>query len=171
MIGFYPYFLSSLPFLEFNAELPFSPEEFVNKAAEFLSSLDLTMLKNALSPVASIGPVHPVTKNWLEFNIVFKNELARLRATKKKIPVEKYIRPQKEQNLNLIPLIQHAIRQPSPIDAEKELDGIKWRYLEELSLGHYFDLQAVIIYLYKLKIIERWSKIQKADKEKILLSL
>ena len=48
------------------------------------------------------------------------------------------------------------------------LDQARWAKLDELSFGHYFDLEALIIYAYKLRLLERWEKIRTADKERLL---
>jgi hypothetical protein len=51
----------------------------------------------------------------------------------------------------------------SPLDAEKNLDEIRWKALEELATGHYFDLDALITYAYRLLILLRWEQIRTAD--------
>jgi hypothetical protein len=54
------------------------------------------------------------------------------------------------------------------LEAEKALDLERWQLLEELACGHYFDLDALLIYALKLLILERWAKINLADKEHIM---
>ncbi|MFH0827465.1 MAG: DUF2764 family protein, partial [Candidatus Omnitrophota bacterium] len=70
------------------------------------------------------------------------------------------------------PAISHlalnAHRSPSLLEGERMLDAERWRFLDELSLGHYFDLDFLIVYLLKLLILERWEKIRTADKEQFL---
>jgi len=53
-------------------------------------------------------------------------------------------------------------------EAEKSLDEARWKFLDELSFGHYFDLDILIVYVLKLLLLERWGKINTADKTKIL---
>jgi len=60
------------------------------------------------------------------------------------------------------------LRNPSIFEAERALDLERWRLLDELSFGHYFDFDALLIYALKLKILERWLKIEIADKERII---
>jgi hypothetical protein len=51
----------------------------------------------------------------------------------------------------------------SVLDAEKTLDEARWKALEELATGHYFDLDLLITYAYKLLILQRWENIRSAD--------
>jgi hypothetical protein len=48
------------------------------------------------------------------------------------------------------------------------LDEARWRMLEELCVGHYFDLDFLIIYALKLLILERWQRIRTADGGRLL---
>jgi hypothetical protein len=61
-----------------------------------------------------------------------------------------------------------AYRSASILEAEKILDQARWNFLDALSFGHYFDFDYLLVYGLKLKILERWEKIQKADKEILL---
>ena len=61
-----------------------------------------------------------------------------------------------------------AYRTPSVIEAERAIDQERWRALDDIALGHYFDIDALIVYAYKLKILERWETIRVADKKKAL---
>jgi hypothetical protein len=47
-------------------------------------------------------------------------------------------------------------------DAEKTLDEIRWKALEEFATGHYFDLAVLVTYAYKLLILQRWENIRSA---------
>jgi len=60
-----------------------------------------------------------------------------------------------------------AYKTPSILEAEKTLDQARWEFLDSLSIGHYFDFNYLLSYLLKLKILERWDRIQRADKERL----
>ena len=60
-----------------------------------------------------------------------------------------------------------AYKSTSILEAEKILDQARWEFLESLSFGHYFDFDLLLGYLLKLKILERWDKVQRADKERL----
>jgi hypothetical protein len=40
--------------------------------------------------------------------------------------------------------------------------------LEELSVGHYFDIELLMIYARKLSILEKWERVKAADAGKLL---
>jgi hypothetical protein len=62
----------------------------------------------------------------------------------------------------------NAYRKTSIIEAEKTLDAERWQYLDELSVGHYFDLDTLVIYAFKLLILEKWDRIATADAGRLL---
>ena len=45
---------------------------------------------------------------------------------------------------------------------------MRWKALEELSTGHYFDLDLLITYAYQLLILQRWENIRSADGKTLL---
>jgi len=49
-----------------------------------------------------------------------------------------------------LPAGMAATTHTSLADAEKTLDEIRWKALEEFATGHYFDLAVLITYAYKL---------------------
>ncbi len=46
-------------------------------------------------------------------------------------------------------------------DLEKYLFGVVWDHYRQLSLGHYFNFEAVIIYVLRWDIIYRWTRYNK----------
>jgi len=52
--------------------------------------------------------------------------------------------------------VEDALASPSLLDREKRLDDITWEKADALSTFHYFDLTAVLAYVTKLHIVDRW---------------
>ena len=48
-------------------------------------------------------------------------------------------------------------------ERERQLDEIRWKWLEDNSVFNYFTVERLFVFLLKLSIIERWSKLD-ADK-------
>lgn len=48
------------------------------------------------------------------------------------------------------------------LDRERGIDGLYWRKAEELTLFHYFDLTVILGFIARLKIIDRWMKLDEA---------
>jgi len=45
---------------------------------------------------------------------------------------------------------------PDLLDKEHEIDLFLWKWLDEYTFFHYFDVEKIMAYLFKLQIIERW---------------
>jgi hypothetical protein len=61
-----------------------------------------------------------------------------------------------------------AYRNQNILEAEKSLDLERWRFLDEVSAGHYFDIDSLIVYALKLKILIRWDKVYNTNSEMVL---
>lgn len=107
-------------------------------------------------------------EKWRSFDTALRNELAKIRATRRKEESIGYLRQSRYLDAGLAHLAAAACRNPSILEAERMLDEARWRFLEELSLGHYFDLDFLIVYAHKLLILERWEKARASDKPKVL---
>ncbi|MBU0502763.1 MAG: DUF2764 family protein [Candidatus Omnitrophota bacterium] len=167
MANLYPYLISSLPMLSFGAPAQFGLAELIEKCSGLIPCDHLETLRS-ISIEGPSGSLNPVIRKWSGFNITLKNELVKVRSTRKKARAEDYLRPGGYTEPSLYYLALAAHRNLSLLDGEKILDIARWKFLEELSFGHYFDLDLVIIYAYKLLILERWEKINTADRETLL---
>jgi len=49
---------------------------------------------------------------------------------------------------------------------EKEIDLLKWKWLEEQTFFKTFDIESVYAYLLKLEMIERWVALDKETGDK-----
>lgn len=169
MTDYYPYLISSLPYLHFGVRPPFSFEKFVSICARHIPEGDIEMLNSALAmQKAFYEGAQPTLSKWQAHETALRNEGVKIRASHKHLDPLKYLRGEGAIDLYLSHLVMSAHRSPSMLEAEKVLDGERWRFLDELSFGHYFDLDVLIIYGLKLLILERWEKINTADKAKVL---
>lgn len=48
------------------------------------------------------------------------------------------------------------------IEREQALDRFRWRKISEINLYHYFDIDVILAFLLKGKIVERWIKLDQA---------
>jgi hypothetical protein len=167
MPAYYTFLIASLPMLNLSAKAPFSLEDFLVKCKNLIPDKELEILLQACRQDAyALGRQSPVSlKKWAEFEIALRNELARSRAARRKVDPLKYLRLPDSPQAQISHLAAIAYRSTSILEAEKILDQSRWSFLEDLSFGHYFDFDYLLIYGLKLKILERWDKIQKSDKE------
>ncbi|MEW6101578.1 MAG: DUF2764 family protein [Candidatus Omnitrophota bacterium] len=169
MPAYYIYLISSLPMLHFGNKPPFSFEKFLNICQGLILEEDLVILKRiSRSGEYEDKEAHPALRAWYDFDTDLRNELVKIRAGHKKIEPAKYLRKDGFIESAVSHLAWNAHRSTSLLEGEKILDAGRWNKLEELSLGHYFDLDSLIIYAVKLLILERWERINSADKERLL---
>ena len=57
------------------------------------------------------------------------------------------------------------------IDREKGLDDIVWKKADALSTFHYFDITAVLAYVSKLHIVDRWLALDEAEGRELFRKL
>lgn len=153
--------------LHFGLRPPIPFEKFLLRCKELIPQKDFEVLENLPTQGAYKGTQETINK-WFDFDTMLRNELVKLRASRKKIEPAKYLRPDGYAGPSFYHIALAAQRNPSPQEAERSLDLARWNFLEELSFGHYFDLDFLIIYAYKLLILQRWERINLADKSKIL---
>ena len=173
MPAYYTYLISSLPMLNFFAKPPFSLEDFFAKCKNLIPEKEFEILRSVCQQdIYSLAiQSSDSLKQWANFEIALRNELVRARAGRKKIDPLKFLRLPDSPQAEISHLAMAAYRSISILGAEKILDQARWNFLEALSLGHYFDFDYLLVYGLKLKILERWDKIQKADKEHLLNSV
>jgi len=156
--------------LQFFAKVPFSLEIFFNKCKNLIPDKEFEILRSACGTNNFFLDIqnNNSLKQWASFEIALRNELVHARASRKKIDPLKFLHLPDAPQAQISHVAMAAYRSTSIWEAEKMLDQARWNFLEDLSLGHYFDFDYLLIYGLKLRILERWDKIQKADKEYLL---
>lgn len=142
---------------------------FLSRCAELIPQNDVALVKEALSTDAyALHVSAPATLlKWKEFDLALRNELVRARALRKKVDPARFLRHDTHFDMNITHIAQAALRQASILEAERYLDLERWKMLDEISGGHYFDLDFLLAYGLKLAILERWVKIEAADKAEL----
>lgn len=172
MANFYEYLISSLPMLHLTMKLPFTFENFLERCKNFISEEDFKQVEVVSLEWQEPGSQHATVRKWLEFDTGLRNEIARIRASRRHIDPARYLRIDAGfYGPGLAHLVLSSQRNPSLIEAQRILDEARWLFLEELSNGHYFDLEFLLAYAIKLRLLERWEKINNADKKKITSEL
>jgi len=155
----YYYLVASLPMLEFGMNAPFSYKDFVSLCKGQLLSSDMEVIERAsILPTEDIKDSSPTLQEWKRFDITLRNELVKSRAHKHgKDPIQ-YMRGD-HQDPFISHFTQYIVTEDSPIEAESSVDRKRWEKLEELKIGHYFDIDFLISYALQLQILERWNRI------------
>ena len=165
MADFYPYLIASLPMLHFGMKPPLSFERLIEVCLPFMPEKDFQVLRSLPGPeqYSEKEKYHRIVQKWIEFDGALRNELVRIRATQKQIEPVTYLRPNLENSSSFNPALMAVNMATTMIDTEKTLDETRWKALEDLASGHFFDLYFLITYALKLLILLRWENIRRAD--------
>lgn len=165
MANYYIYLISSLPSLDFNTKPPFLYEYFLNRCRDLIPEEDMAVMQSIQSPVFTCIDVKNQTLvRWRSFETMLRNELVKIRAARRKKDPAQYLREDAcPESSHAAHIAINAYRRPVLIESERALDHERWRYLDELAIGHYFDLDILVLYACKLKILEKWNAITSAD--------
>lgn len=167
MPQFHVYLISSLPMLHFGMKPPFSFEKFLKMCEGLVSDEDAAVIASVASRASSSRFTGLLAKTvlgkWYNFDTSLRNELVKIRAARKHIDPLKYLRHDGFTESSISHAALAAARNPSIIESEKMLDRQRWHFLDELSIGHYFDIDFLIIYALKLLILGRWGRINSTD--------
>jgi len=154
----------------FGMRPPFSSQDFLEECRDLIPEKDFTTLsglpKTEEATLSQIG--QPIIKAWIAFDTNLRNELVKVRSSYRHTDPAKYLRPDGYTGIATAHLALEAHKNTSLLEAERFLDQQRWKALEELQAGHFFDLEFIIIYAYQLRILERWEKIRLADKGLLL---
>jgi len=53
------------------------------------------------------------------------------------------------------------------LEKEQAIDGLLWNWIEENTFFHYFNIEKIMGYLFKIQIIERWRNLDKEQGDQI----
>jgi len=164
----YFYFAATLPMLEFESASPFSLEDFLLDCERLLDKHDFETITNALEasePDESVE--NDLVKDWKEFSHNLRNEAAWIRATEANKDPVSVLRGARTADALITDIMMQTDKSPDPLTTEKIIDQGRWKRLDELAAGHGFDLETIIVYAIKLKILSRYREIESAKGEDI----
>lgn len=170
----YYYQVSALPTVSLDSEQFPSQETFFEMCSDWMGPSDLELIQNTrLNPAAMDSePKNGLLNRWFIFESELRNESARVRGQKLKKDPTQFLRTD-ESGVYFAAYgassdgIKSAVQETSPLQGEKLLNQIRWAFLDEQSVGHIFDLEALQIYYLKLQILTRISNFkQKLGEER-----
>lgn len=150
----YYYLISSLPLLKFTEAPSITKEDFIAEAKKWLKYTDFIILfKVNINNLFEDEKDVSLLKRWKEFERSLREELAFFRSARRN-NIEYKVRK------DLSDIIQED---NNPLEIERGLLLLRWDFLEEEEIGHFFDLDFLIIYYLKLQLLQRLFSF---DKEK-----
>ncbi|AFG37704.1 DUF2764 family protein [Spirochaeta africana] len=154
---------ASLPFLHPDRESFPAREEFLEICLPWLVEEDREILQGILAGSASpSGPIaaESVLPEYAAFDRTLRASLAVQRSQ-----LLGRNSGDEHTSVEFDPDVERAVaeygNQPHPLAAEESLDTARWNKLEQLQVGHYFDIRYLAVYALKLLLLERratWTK-------------
>lgn len=144
-MGKYYYLVASLPYLKFGRESPLSSDAFLGECRKWFPEEQLEKLAdiNIKNPAPKPGDTE-MTRNWKIFDMELRQTIARFRGVGQKGPGR------------AIPhFLKDVMEQKDPLIREKEIEKVRWDYLDGESHKYLFDENVLAIYYIKLQIMER----------------
>lgn len=170
----YYYLLSSLPYLDLHKYAPLSYVDLLVLSTPWLSPHDQTQLESARIDIESVSMkrvTHGTLRDWILFEHNLRNQLVELRAEKLGIRASPHLRTHIAEDPTVVPSLIQIAEDPSPYEAELALLEIRWHFLTDQEVGHYFDLAALIIFALKLQLLDRKKKFESEKGRQVIQSI
>ncbi len=153
----YYYVITSLPYLSLSEEPHIRRNDFLANCKSYLKKTDFDILESVSlfdtgEKEVSLG----VIRSFYRWERGIRNVLVRLRAKSLGLEPDEFIRDGIVDHSQEL-LAEEAFNANSPLMAEEILNKARWRYLDELEFGHYFDIEKLVVFFIKLQILERTS--------------
>ncbi len=178
----YYYAVAALPGISLDSEPPWSLEGFLEFAEAQLTSSDFELLSRArlepedvrqeLDPLRSGEEQQAVSTesdaqsvetvagsgaaaHWATFEMALRNALVRARTddpNRQNAYTRKSDSPEDSQ---IHEIVREAHAAANPYEAERILDKARYSFLEELEVGHFFDIDRLVVYYLKLQLVTR----------------
>ncbi len=155
MSNSYYYLIACLPYLSFQKPQAISILEFSSRCNSYLKKNDFEVTQSIISgnPNKAAQSLKVVSE-WLKWDMELRAELAGLRA-KAKGWTESLDAAKQGAKTSSYNLAMDIFSAASPMDADEMLELARWRRLESLEHGQYFNLEWLAVYCLKLQIMER----------------
>jgi hypothetical protein len=121
---------------------------------------------------------------WNELNLNINNIFTALTCRKYKLDRANYIVGDTEtskklrlsnasdfelsKTLKYLPSVLLIAEETDWLQREREMDHLKWKWLDEQIFINIFDSESVLFYLLKIEMMERWSNFDKVAGENVL---
>ena len=155
----YYYTVAALETIRLEEKVPISEAKFLQFAEDTLNAKDYQVLLKS-----RLGLTEPTGLSFADRILSWEKEL-RLELAKARILKLQFDPPQvlpaSDGQDVLLEKVRAALALDSPLDAECFLDRLRWSFIEDMGACHFFDLEALVVYYFKLQIALRQEKFQK----------
>jgi len=157
MANKYYYFVSTLPCIEFGKPIPVTKEAFLEEASKWLTSKDLSLLKQVdIRDLSQKTTDTDFLKQWKQYDVNLRQQLKQARSIRKNSLDEK---PSQEA--------AEILSEQTPLFAERAFEKRRYDFLENIELDYHFDLNFLVLYFLKLQIVKRLESFSKEEAETV----
>jgi len=142
----YYYTIAQLPTLYFDREPEITIESFFAEARKWLTPGDYRALEKLDIDDTVTGARDAVLRRYKRFEDALRRDLAgwrRARISGGEAALPAYL--------------SAIVKEGDPLEVEKKLLHLRWRFIEEMEREHHFDFSVLLLYLLKLQILKRLS--------------
>ena len=149
----YYYLVARLPYLYFEKEPTISIDNFLEEAATSLSRRDYAILSRVRYNSTDSGISKPrLLKEYIQQELQFRTELAAWRKAQKEGV---------DYKTESFPV--SLVREGNPLEIERALLKRRWDLISQVEHDFHFDLECLILYYFKLQILEKLSSYDKEE--------
>jgi hypothetical protein len=167
MLSSYYYFLASLPELSFGGEPPYSTADVLNYSKSWLPAADHAILC-ALAHDDTATARHTLAARVGYWETALRNALVSARAAHLGREAGPYLHGSAIADSHVRTVVQEAVRDNNPLEAERRLDALRWAFYDELGAGQIFSLARAAAYVLKTRILERWATLDETRGAEVL---
>ncbi|MFW5741921.1 MAG: DUF2764 family protein [Spirochaetota bacterium] len=168
----YYFLVASLPLLTYENKDAAEPSEFLETLADHLPQEELELLTSATidAPLDVSRSGQRTIDRWRDFERGLRNALVELRAPGASVEASRYLRLDEAGHDNTDPAeiaegSREAFAQESPLSGEDQLNRVRWHFLDDLEVGHFFDFDRIVIYYLRLQLLARRRLFTRANGE------
>ena len=105
------------------------------------------------------------------FDRNIRNAQVRFLAAKESFDESKYVIGEVETSYEEYPQLLQILETANIFERELQLDKFKWNKISDLTMYHYFDMDVILAFLAKAKIVKRWLDLDKESGAKLFEEL
>ncbi|QEN07715.1 DUF2764 family protein [Oceanispirochaeta crateris] len=153
-MGQFYYTVASLPMLKYDEPVDLKHSDYLEDCHKWLKPSEWDILKSSLINPETDMEFPGIAEEYRKWEISLRNELVALRSSALGLEADEYTR-KGDRFADTASLAAAAFKEESPLIAENTLNKGRWEYIESLKVGHFFDLEFLVLYSLQLQIIER----------------
>ncbi len=153
-MGQFYYTVASLPLLNYDEPGELKYSDYLEDCQKWLKPDEWDTLESSLISPETEKELPGIAEKYRRWEISLRNELVALRAPAVGVEADSFTVPG-ERFSDTAALAAAAFKEESPLEAENILNRGRWDFIENLKVGHYFDLEFLVLYSLQLQIIER----------------